>query len=101
MDERMKTDQIVEDLIDDLFATMAARAPRRPSAHVQNVPDYARVVLPFARLRQRWKRSAPIPKDTEAFASILKQHGVYIFAVEKSFVECQAAQSKIAKALGS
>ena len=97
----MKTDPVVETLIDDLCATMAARAPRCPSVPVQSVRDYARVVLPFVRLRQRWKRPEPIPKDAAAFASILRQHGVYIFAIEKSFVECQAAQGKIAKALGS
>jgi hypothetical protein len=55
----------------------------------------------FGKLRKRWKRREPIPKDTQTFASILKEHGVYIFAVETSHIECQAAQNKIRQALGS
>lgn len=52
-------------------------------------------------MRQRWKKREPMPRDTATFAAILKAHGGYIFAVEKSHMECQAAQGRIAKALGS
>ncbi len=91
----------VDAQIDNLFEIMIARAPRRPSAPVPVVPNYERVILHFGKLRQRWKRREPIPSNTAAFASILKDHGVYIFAVEQSHIECQAAQGRIAKALGS
>ncbi len=89
------------ELIDNLFDVMIARSPRRPSQPVQKVPDCDRVTLQFGRLRQRWKRREPIPRDLETFAQVLKEHGVYVFAVEPGHIECQAAQSKIAKALGS
>lgn len=91
----------VDARIDNLFEIMVARAPRRPSAPVPVVPNYERVVLQFGKLRQRWKRREPIPSNTAAFASILKEHGVYIFAIENGYIECQAAQGRIAKALGS
>lgn len=97
----MKIDPAVDALIENLFAAMVARSPRRPSIAAPIVPNYERIILPFGRMRQRWKRREPIPRDTETFASILKEHGVYIFAVEKSHIECQAAQGRIAKALGS
>jgi hypothetical protein len=97
----MKVDPTIAVLIDNLFAVMVARSPRRPSIAAPIVPNYERIILPFGRMRQRWKRREPIPRDTETFASILKEHGVYIFAVEKSHIECQAAQNRIAKALGS
>jgi len=91
----------VDAQIDNLFEIMIARAPRRPSAPVPVVPNYERVILQFGKLRKRWKRREPIPCNTVAFASILKEHGVYIFAVEKGHIECQAAQNRIAQALGS
>jgi len=91
----------VEARIDSLFEIMIARAPRRPSVQVPVAPNCERVVLQFRRLRQRWKRREPIPSTTEAFASVLKDHGVYIFAVEKGYIECQSAQARIVKALGS
>lgn len=97
----MKIDPVVNVLIENLFDVMVARSPRRPSIPAPIVPNYERVILPFGRLRQRWKRREPIPRDTQSFAAILKEHGVYIFAIEKSHIECQAAQSRIAKALGS
>ncbi len=97
----MKIDPAVDAVIENLFAAMVARSPRRPSIAAPIVPNYERIILPFGRMRQRWKRREPIPRDTETFASILKEHGVYIFAVEKSHIECQAAQNRIAKALGS
>jgi len=98
---RKKKYPIVDAQIDNLFEIMIARAPRRPSAPVPIVPNYERVILQFGKLRKRWKRREPIPADTQTFASILKQHGVYIFAIEKGYIECQSAQSRIAKALGS
>lgn len=88
-------------LIDNLFEKMISRAPRRPSQPVQKVPNGERVVLQFARLRQRWKRREPVPRDLEGFAQVLRAHGVYVFEVGPGHIECQAAQSKIAKALGS
>lgn len=91
----------VDAQIDNLFEIMIARAPRRPSAPVPVVPNYERVILQFGKLRKRWKRREPIPCNTEGFASILKAHGVYIFAIEKGHIECQAAQNRIAQALGS
>jgi hypothetical protein len=96
-----KTDSVVDALIDNLFAVMVARAPRRPSVPTPIVPDCERTVLQFARMRRRWKKREPIPRDTNAFAEVLKQHGVYVFSVGLSHVECQAAENKIAKALGS
>jgi hypothetical protein len=96
-----KTDPVVDALIDNLFAAMVSRAPRRPSVPVQIVPDCERTILQFAKMRRRWKKREPIPGDTNAFAEILKQHGVYVFTVGPSHVECQAAQGKIARALGS
>ncbi len=97
----MKIDPVVNVLVENLFAVMVARSPRRPSAQVPIIPNYERIVLPFGRMRQRWKKREPIPCDTATFAAILKAHGVYIFAVEKSHIECQAAQGRISKALGS
>lgn len=96
-----KTDPVVEALIDNLFAVMVARAPRRPSVPTPIAPDCERTILQFARMRRRWKKREPIPRDTNAFAEVLKQHGVYVFSVGPSYVECQAAQNKIARALGS
>lgn len=96
-----KTDAVVDALIDNLFAAMVARAPRRPSVPVPKVPDGERTILQFAKMRKRWKKREPIPCDTNAFADVLKQHGVYVFTVGPSHVECQAAQNKIARALGS
>jgi|JYMV01.1.fsa_nt_gi hypothetical protein len=96
-----KTDPVIDALLDNLFAVMVARAPRRPSVPVRKVPDCERTVLQFAKMRRRWKKREPIPCDTNAFAEILKQHGVYVFRVGPSYVECQAAQNKIARALGS
>ncbi len=97
----MKIDPTVDVVIEKLFAAMVARSPRRPSIAAPIVPNYERVVLPFGRMRQRWKKREPIPRDTATFAAILKAHGVYIFAVEKSHIVCQAAQTRITKALGS
>ena len=97
----MKIDPTVAAIVDNLFAVLVARSPRRPSVQPPIVPNYERIVLPFGRMRQRWKKREPIPRDTATFAAILKAHGVYIFAVEKSHIECQAAQGRIAKALGS
>lgn len=91
----------VDAQIDNLFEVMVARAPRRPSTLVPSVPNYDRVVLQFARMRQRWKRCEPVPNDTQTFATILKAHGVHIFSVERGYVECQAAQGRIKQALGS
>jgi len=96
-----KTDPIVDALIDNLFAAMVARAPRRPSVAVPKVPKGERTILQFAKMRRRWKKREPIPRDTNAFAEILKQHDVYVFIVGPSHIECQAAQAKIARALGS
>ena len=96
-----KTDHVVDTLIDHLFAAMVARAPRRPSVPVPKVPEGERTVLQFARMRKRWRKQEPIPLDTKAFAEVLKQHGVYVFTVGPSHIECQAAQAKIARALGS
>ncbi len=101
MVQSMKIDPAVENIIDNLFAVLVARSPRRPSVQSSIVPNYERIVLPFGRMRQRWKKREPIPRDTATFAAILKAHGVYIFAIEKSHIECQAAQGRIAKALGS
>jgi hypothetical protein len=101
MVQSMKIDPVVDVVIENLFKSLVARAPRRPSVPVPIVPNYERVILPFGRMRKRWRRPEPIPRDTETFASILKEHGVYIFAVEKSHIECQAAQNRIARALGS
>jgi len=98
---RKKTYPIVDAQIDNLFAVLVARAPRRPSVPVPVVPNYERVTLEFGKLRKRWKRRESIPCDTQSFAAILKEHGVYIFAVEQGYIECQAAQGRIAKALGS
>jgi hypothetical protein len=91
----------VDARIDSLFETMIARAPRRPSVPVPVAPNCERVILQFGRLRQRWKRRESIPSTTEAFASVLKGHGVYIFGVERGYIECQSAQARIMKALGS
>lgn len=98
-----KADPVVMTIIDNLFTTMVARSPRRPSQVTQqrNVPDGERVTLLFARLRKRWRRAEPIPRDTQAFAQILRENGVYVFDVQPGHIECQAAQTKIAKALGS
>ncbi len=68
---------------------------------VPKVPDGERTILQFARMRSRWRKQEPIPRYTNAFADVLKQHGVYVFTVGPSHVECQAAHNKIAKALGS
>jgi hypothetical protein len=81
-------------VIDRLFEVMIARAPRRPSKPVEKVPDCQRVVLQFGRLRQRWKKREPIPRDVQAFAQVLKEHGVYIFEVGPGHIECQAAHSE-------
>lgn len=91
----------VDAQIDNLFEIMIARAPRRLSVPLPVVPNNERVILQFGKLRKRWKRREPFPCSTEAFAAILKEQGVYIFAIEKGHIECQAAQSRIAKALGS
>ena len=91
----------VDAQIDNLFEIMIFRAPRRPSKPVEVVPNYERVRLDFVRLRKRWKRREPVPQNTQAFAEVLKNHGVYIFAVGPGHIECQAAQARIAKALGS
>ena len=91
----------VDAQIDKLFEIMIARAPRRPSVPVPVVPNYERVILQFGRLRKRWKRREPIPSSTEAFAAILKEQGVFIFAIESGHIECQAAQARIKQALGS
>jgi len=96
-----KIDPILDALIDDLFSVMASRAPRRPSMPVPTVPDGERTILQFARMRSRWRKQEPIPRDTKAFAEVLKQHGVYVFTVGPSHIECQAVQKKIARALGS
>jgi hypothetical protein len=96
-----KTDPVIDTLIDNLFAVMSARAPRRPSLVVPKVPDGERTILQFAKMRRRWRKREPIPRDTDAFAEILKQNGVYVFTVGPSHIECQAAQAKIARALGS
>ena len=88
-------------LIDGLFDAMIARAPRRPSRPFQTAPDYDRVTLQFSRLRKRWKKREPIPTDLHTFAQILKEHGVYVFEIGPGHIECQAAQGRIAKALGS
>ena len=82
----MKTDPIVDALIDKLFAVMVARAPRRPSVLIPKVPDGERTILQFANMRRRWKKREPIPRDTKAFAEILKQHGVYVFIVGPSHI---------------
>jgi|688.fasta_scaffold12758_7 hypothetical protein len=96
-----RIDPLAELVIDRLFASLVARAPRRPSQPVEIVPNYPRVTLLFGSLRKRWKRREPIPKDTAGFAQVLKDNGVHIFAVERGFIECQAAQNRIQRALGS
>lgn len=91
-------------IIDRLFDVMIARAPRRPSSpspRSSTAPDCDRIVLHFARLRQRWKKREPVPRDLQTFAQVLEEHGVYVFAVGPGHIECQAAQGRIAKALGS
>jgi|GEM_PF-2988838 len=100
---RKKTFPAVDAVIDNLFTVMVARAPRRPTPINRGpaVPDCERVVLPFVKMRKRWKKCAPVPSDTKAFAKILLEHGVYVFSIHTSHVECQAAQAKITKALGS
>lgn len=97
----MKIDDSVNALIDKLFETMVARAPRRPSAAISKVPECDRVILPFVRMRKRWKKREPIPSDIGSFAQVLKAHGVYVFAVAPGHIECENAHNKIAKALGS
>jgi hypothetical protein len=100
---RKKTYPEVDAVIDSLFTVMVSRAPRRPTPVNRDpaVPNCERVVLPFTRMRKRWKKREPVPHDTQTFAKILQDHGVYVFAVLPGHVECQAAQSKIARALGS
>ncbi len=101
----MASDTSVEDLIDNLFSVMAARAPRRPSPPPG--PKYRppagckRITLDFKRMRQRWRNAAPVPNSTSEFAQVLQQNGVYIFEVKPGFVECADIQRKIANALGS
>jgi hypothetical protein len=98
-------DPSIDCLINNLFAAMAARAPRRPSSlnnhRVTAAPDCERLTLQFGRMRQRWKKREPVPRDTKTFATILQKHGVRVFSVQSGYIECQAAQTRIAKALGS
>lgn len=103
----MANDTWVENLIDNLFAVMVARAPRRPSPsprpkhRPELPPDCKRVTLEFKRMRQRWRNGGPVPNNTNEFAQVLQLHGVYVFDVSPGFVECADMQRKIAKALGS
>jgi len=97
----MKRDLLAENIIDNLFAQMVARAPRCPSKPIEKEPTGERIRLEFGRLRKRWRKPEPIPTDTSKFAEVLKQHGVYIFAVGPGHIECQAAQNRIRQALGS
>lgn len=94
--EAMKIfDPVIDTVLDNFFAALVARAPRRPA-----VPECQRIQLSFARMRQRWKRKEPTPKTTKEFARVLQLNGVYIFEIAQGYLECEAAQGKIAKALG-
>lgn len=90
-----KFDPVIETVLDNFFAVLVARAPRRPTE-----PECQRVQLSFSRMRQRWKRKEPTPTTTKEFARVLQLHGVYIFEIAQGYLECEAAQRKIAKALG-
>ncbi len=91
-----RIDPVIDTVLDNFFAVLVARAPKRPT-----LPDCERITLHFGRMRQRWKKREPIPRDTKTFAFILQKHGVHVFAIQPGYIECEAAQRKIAKALGS